>query len=300
MSATRERHTSYLGVENAPTLFISTLQKSTLFVNRERCDEPNHGMTPPYELEDAFAVYIHLRDFAKLELWCEGRREPTVPYRAGSMIIYDLERPWRANMQDPFDCLHLHVPRAALDEIADDAGMRRIDTLNCPPDLGVVDPVVNGLGRSLLPALERPQQANKLFVDHVVLALHAHLAQTYGGMPMACRPIRGGLAPWQERTAKALLNAHVDGEVSLTELARKCGLSRSHFARAFKQTTGQTPHRWLLVQRVEQAKGLLLGSNMSLAKIALTCGFADQSHFTRVFNGTLGASPGEWRRTRKV
>ena len=47
MSAARERHTSYLGVENAPTLFVSALQKPTLFVNRERCDEPNHGMTPP-------------------------------------------------------------------------------------------------------------------------------------------------------------------------------------------------------------------------------------------------------------
>lgn len=294
------RHTSYLGVKDAPTVFINTLRKSTLFINRERCDQPDHGMTPPYDPEQAFAVYLHLRDFTKLDLWCDGKRQATVPYRAGSMIIYDLDRHWRAYMKDPFDCLHLHISRASLDEIADETGVPRVGTLYCPPDRGVIDPVVGQLGDSLLPALELPGQANKLFIEHVALALHTHIAHTYGGMKIPVRAVRGGLAPWQAHRAKELLNARLDGEVSLTELASACDLSRSHFARAFRRTTGLPPHRWLLAQRVERAKDLLLHSPLSLAEIALNCGFADQSHMTRVFTGTVGASPGEWRRARRM
>jgi AraC family transcriptional regulator len=107
------------------------------------------------------------------------------------------------------------------------------------------------------------------------------------------------LAPWQERRAKELLSACFDGDISLTELARECNLSRSHFARAFRQTTGQPPHRWLLDRRMERAKDLLLRSTLTLADIAIACGFADQSHFTRVFSALFATSPGVWRRAQK-
>src|SRR5436189_163530 len=75
----------------------------------------------------------------------------------------------------------------------------------------------------------------------------------------------------------------LDQPISLPELARACKLSPGHFARAFRKMTGQPPHRWLMEQRIEKAKQLLVDSTLSLAQIALTCGFADQSHFTRVF-----------------
>jgi AraC family transcriptional regulator len=111
---------------------------------------------------------------------------------------------------------------------------------------------------------------------------------------------RGGLAPWQERRAKELLIAHLDGEISLRELAREADLSRSHFARAFKETTGLPPHRWLVSKRIERAQEILINSTLSLVEVARLTGFADQSHFTRVFTSTVGISPGEWRRQRRV
>jgi AraC family transcriptional regulator len=135
-----------------------------------------------------------------------------------------------------------------------------------------------------------------LFVDHVLLALGVHVAQTYGGMRRLSPPIRGGLAAWHVRRAKEILSANLDGRVPLKEVARECRLSVSHFSRAFRRTMGAAPHNWLLTHRVEVAKEKLRDGRLSSLDVALACGFADQSHLTRVFTRTLGVSPGAWRR----
>jgi AraC family transcriptional regulator len=135
-----------------------------------------------------------------------------------------------------------------------------------------------------------------LFVDHVSLAVGVHVASTYGGMRPVSRPVRGGLAPWQERHAKEILCANLDGDVPLKEVARECRLSVSHFSRAFRRTMGVAPHHWLLTRRIEVAKEKLRDRGLSLSDVALACGFADQSHLTRVFTGMIGVSPGAWRR----
>jgi AraC-like DNA-binding protein len=79
-------------------------------------------------------------------------------------------------------------------------------------------------------------------------------------------------------------------------LAEQCGLSVNYFSRAFKECTGLPPHQWLIRRRIEVARALLSNPDISLAEVALICGFADQSHFTRVFSRVMGISPGAWRR----
>ena len=111
---------------------------------------------------------------------------------------------------------------------------------------------------------------------------------------------RGGLAPWQQRRAKELMSANLNEELPLSRLASECGLSVRLFARAFRASTGMPPHRWLLRRRVERAKELLGTRVLSLADVAMFCGFADQSHFTRVFTAIAGVSPGAWRRMNAI
>jgi AraC family transcriptional regulator len=96
-----------------------------------------------------------------------------------------------------------------------------------------------------------------------------------------------------------MMRSRLDEAVPVAELARALSLSPGHFARAFKQTTGQAPHRWLMEQRIGKAKQLLIGTTLSLGEIALACGFADQSHFTRVFSRVTHFSPGAWRRYKR-
>jgi AraC-like DNA-binding protein len=105
----------------------------------------------------------------------------------------------------------------------------------------------------------------------------------------------GRLAPWQERRAKEIISANLDG-VPLADVARECRLSTSHFQRAFRRTVGMAPHKWLLSRRIELAKEKLRDDRLPLSDVALECGFGDQSHLTRVFTRLVGTSPGAWRR----
>ena len=146
--------------------------------------------------------------------------------------------------------------------------------------------------------LQEPSTGNALFLDSVALAFHSHILHRYGGVLGSGGPARGGLAPWQLRRARAFIEAHLDGDPSIPDLAVECRLSVSHFARAFRQATGMPPHRWLMNRRIERAKELLLKGELELAQVALACGFVDQSHFTRFFVRSEGRSPGRWRRLR--
>lgn len=81
---------------------------------------------------------------------------------------------------------------------------------------------------------------------------------------------------------------------TVAAVARQCGLSRGHFSTAFKAWTGYSPAQWRLARKIDMAK-LLLKGTLSIADIAIECGFADQAHLTRTFRAAEGLSPGQWR-----
>jgi len=163
----------------------------------------------------------------------------------------------------------------------------------------VSDPVVRHLRPCLQTARARHSEMCSSCLDHLETAVQAYFRHTHSVIPISPPATRGGLAPWQSRRAQEMMRSHLDEAVPLAELARALSLSPSHFSRAFKQTTGQPPHRWLMEQRIDKAKQLLIGTTLSLGEIALVCGFADQSHFTRMFSRVTHSSPGAWRRHKR-
>ena len=114
--------------------------------------------------------------------------------------------------------------------------------------------------------------------------------------PLLVQQPKGGLAAWQLRIAVERLS--VDrrlGDAAL-EAANACRISRSHFSRAFKASTGMAPSRWRMEYRLKQAEALLREKNIPLVEVAERCGFSDQSHFTKTFSRLRSQSPGAWRR----
>lgn len=105
----------------------------------------------------------------------------------------------------------------------------------------------------------------------------------------------GGLAGWRVKRVTAFIEANIDVSIRVGDLARMVLLSTSHFCRAFKQTFGVTPLRYVTRQRMRRAQAIMLCSRDSLAKIAVDCGMCDQAHFSRVFRRIVGVNPGTWR-----
>jgi len=108
-------------------------------------------------------------------------------------------------------------------------------------------------------------------------------------------PARGGLPPGAMRRVREHVEGHLSESMDLVELAGVAGLSVYHFARAFKQSTGMTPHHYLVHRRIERAQEMLARSELPLSEIALAAGFSDQSHLARHFRQMLGMTPGQFR-----
>lgn len=279
----------------APTLVTNT-RVSALSVSRLTVDVgAGNEVDVTMPAEDAFVVLYQLRDHPAHEFRLDGKTYDVRQAPCATLNIVDIAGEPRGRLRRSVDTLFFHLPRAALDEIAEDAGAAKVERLVAPEPWTTTDPIVDGLHGLLVEALAGGAPANRLFHDHLLCGLGAHFAATYGGMRPHRRD-RGGLAPWQMRRAQELLAADLAGDLSLLDVACECGLSAAYFARAFKRSTGATPHSWRQGRRIETAKQLVAERNLPLADIALSCGFADQSHFTRMFARIVGMTPGAWQR----
>ncbi|WP_017905135.1 helix-turn-helix domain-containing protein [Pseudomonas asplenii] len=122
--------------------------------------------------------------------------------------------------------------------------------------------------------------------------------QHIAAAPCASQPrtsTTGGLSPWRENLVKQLILERLGETLEISELARACSLSRSHFSRAFKCSTGLSPQDWIRQQRIERAKQLIRGTDLSLTQISLECGFCDQAYFCHIFTRSEGINPFAWR-----
>jgi len=137
--------------------------------------------------------------------------------------------------------------------------------------------------------------SGRLFLDSVEQAMAVTLVR---GQAVRHRPVRisrGGLGPARVRRIKDLVQAKVEDDLTLDEMAQSVGLSTAHFARMFRKSTGQTPHQFVLRQRLELAKAMLRAPDARVLDVAVACGFKTQQHFAQVFRGVWGVSPTEYR-----
>jgi AraC family transcriptional regulator len=288
-------------LDEIQSLSSVTFARGGLSIGRYRRDRPGLGISTPNPIIAMVMAVVIFRPRAAHVGWQDGRVVEVPALGAGALSCLDLREAWSMDLSEPFDSFHTFIPLTAFDEISSDLRRPRIERLHCPIGVEHKDDTMLSLARALDPVLARPEQATALFTDHVLSAMVTHLAVTYGGLNGSQMTVprgrrRGMLTPLQERRVTSRLLDDLTADPSLAELAALCGLSRSYFIDAFKHTTGTPPHRWLLMQRVKRAKELLHGTKMTIAEIALACGFSDQSHLTRVFSKALGMSPAAWRR----
>lgn len=137
--------------------------------------------------------------------------------------------------------------------------------------------------------------SGQLFLDSVEQAIAVALVNGYGVRRPGLRTYRGGLTPARLRRVREFVQANIDADLTLQDMAESVNFSVAHFSQMFRQSTGQNPHQFVLLHRVERAKGMLRADEARVLDVAVACGFKTQQHFARVFRRISGTSPTEYR-----
>lgn len=187
--------------------------------------------------------------------------------------------------------LHMGFPRKMLRDYSDDHGVlaRR---LSAGP---LHDPLIQALATRLWAASREDSAIFNLFCENALTTLLATLFTHGERAGSAERRDTAPLPGWRLRKAKDIMLAHLSTGIATPDVARHVGLSTHHFLRAFAAATGQTPHQWMLTQRIDRAMALLRKGDLSITEIALELGFSSPSHFATSFRRIAGVTPRQWR-----
>jgi AraC family transcriptional regulator len=288
------RFAENLYLKDLSTAKVRISERSMFRFGRVQSNEGLPEITRGSGFPSDYLVTLQFKAIPFIEQFLGTRKVYSGSYPIGGVSVRNLQEEPAILLPNPFDTLALYVTQSALDEIAYAHRTPRVGQLVWPH--GQLDPVVYHLGQTLVASLDQPNHTSKFFLDHVLHALNCHFVCSYGGLRMSASQFRGGLSSLQMRRATELLEAHLDGDIALQQVAEACELSVSHFGRAFKQTFHVPPYRWLTARRVDRARDLMTNSRLPLADIAIRCGFADQSALNRSFKRIHGVTPGTWRR----
>jgi AraC family transcriptional regulator len=138
--------------------------------------------------------------------------------------------------------------------------------------------------------------SGRLFLDSVEQAMAVALVEGHAVRHRPVQIYRGGLGSARLRRIKELVHSKLEDDLSLDEMAQSISLSTAHFARMFRKSTGETPYKFVLRQRVERAKAMLRAQDARVLDVAVACGFKTQQHFAQVFRDVCGVSPTQYRK----
>ena len=251
---------------------------------------PKGEWTAPAARE--ISVAMALSDFSARWRGVEGLQSHAVA--AGTISICELNQSRTLDLRNDTRFGIVLLQQKALDRIGQESGF-------IIPELQVRetidDPILRSLVEILLHEKNEGFQNGALFRDSVGTAFASHLLHHYSVRLPSRQNLVGGMAPSVLRRCKDLIEANIEGDIQLGDLAKEAGMSSSHFIRSFRQSTGQTPYQFLLHQRVKRAQFLMRDPLASLTEVALASGFADQHHLARVFRRIAGMTPSSYRRS---
>jgi AraC family transcriptional regulator len=214
--------------------------------------------------------------------------------RSGVVTIIPAGSSSRWDIPDAIDVIQLYLPHTTLERVAQEADAAAPG--NLLERTGHPDPVTSNLLLSAADVLEGNAVLDTLFRQQLTDLLATRLLAAHNGVPTTSGPIMGGLSPHALRRAIERLRSDSKADVSLGALASDAGLSRFHFCRAFKESTGLSPHAWLRQQRLEQAMNRLRETEVSIEAVASELGYTSQTAFTAAFKKLTGETPSHWRR----
>lgn len=207
-------------------------------------------------------------------------RRRSLPLMPGHGWVFPAGMDGWCRWDEPNDFLNVEIA----DDLLAEAGMTGADLT---PQSGAMDPLTAQLAVNIHAAGgDTPQ----LYRDALAAALAAQIAHMSGKPEAATQTYEPRL-----RRALDYIEAHLDGDITLEDLASVAALSRFHFARAFRDAVGMPPHAYVVARRIERAKNLLGSSRLSIADVAWQVGYANPAKFAAQFRKLTGRTPAKWR-----
>lgn len=228
-----------------------------------------------------------------------------IHFRQGDMILRpgvgtSYEMRWKGLSSLPTQTLHLRLSKDLVFRTAEEVADYDPTRLSLVERSGFQDPLLSQIGLALWRELEQPAPAGKLYAQSAAQMLAIHLLRYYTSVGGAIKEPSQGLTHQQMKRVMDFIQDHLRQDLSLEALAQQTGFSPYHFACLFRQATGESPHQFVLRQRIERAQRLLKERDVPLAHVAVESGFANQSHFTQTFKQHLGLTPRAYRQDGSI
>lgn len=233
-------------------------------------------------------VLIHLEGATQVEQRLGTQLEKHY-FRAGSVLLIPAHTRHAARWDAKHRYLLLSIDPDVLlktQELTD-----KKQSTELIPRFTDADPLVHGIGLALKSELELDSVGNQLYVDSLHTTLFTHVLRHYSAQRSVFYDREDGLPYYRFQQVAHYIDTYLDRNLTLAELSAIAQLSPNYFTHLFKQSTGMTPHQYVIRQRVERAKRLLLEENLSIADVAIQVGFAHQSHLNRHFKRHTGVTP---------
>ncbi|WP_348862565.1 AraC family transcriptional regulator [Neorhizobium sp. Rsf11] len=222
-----------------------------------------------------------------------GREYSTGMGRRGSITFIPAGSSSRWDIHGPMDIVQLYLSPELLDSVARE-GSRSARPL--VESTAQPDNVMATLLEMTHKSSGDPAYLAGLYRKQLASLIAIHLVKTHSGVAQTAEKASGGLSPAILRMSLERLSSENEEDFSLGALAEAANLSRFHFCRAFKKSTGLTPHEWLRQRRMEQAMAMLRNPALQITNIAGTLGYATLTAFCVAFKRHTGSTPGDWRR----
>jgi AraC family transcriptional regulator len=277
-------------VPTAEILGMSTMRDSVQLVIYQ---------LPPMETPIFYSIYhtfaLALSDLPSLELCTDGKNFYPHPLKAGEWIFIPNNQISGSRWSENSLCTHLYLQSTFVNNILSTNFLE--DKIDLQPIIGYEDPIVEHLLELFKEEFASNLLADILYAEALARTLSIHLIRRYSdrSLPRNISGVYLDRSKLQETID--YIDRHLDREITIQGLAQHAKVSISIFAHAFKKEIGISPYQFILKQRLERSKQLLINKNteLSISKIAQMCGFSNTSAFTNRFRQKEGISPSKYR-----